>query len=89
MTIQKKEITLGKKIRVQSCIDTDYNFLRFTHMTRNNTDIKLEAVILSEIVFFSQFFFFFFNDKGGKIEDEKGARRKYSCVRRNVLIILP
>ena len=60
MTIQKKEITLGKKIRVQSCIDTDYNFLRFTHMTRNNTDIKLEAVILSEIVFFSQFFFFFF-----------------------------
>ena len=88
MTIQKKEITLGKKIRVQSCIDTDYNFLRFTHMTRNNTDIKLEAVILSEIVFFSQFFFFF-NDKGGKIEDEKGARRKYSCVRKNVLIILP
>lgn len=23
-------------------------------------------------------FFFFFNDKGGKIEDEKGARKKHS-----------
>ena len=27
-------------------------------MARNNTDMKLEAVILSGIVFFSQFFFF-------------------------------
>lgn len=33
--------------------------------------------------------FLFFNDKGGKIEDEKGARKKHSCVRRKVLIILP
>lgn len=56
-------------------------------MARNNSDIQLEAVILSETVFFSQFFFF--NDKGGKIEDEKGARTKHSCVRRKVLIILP
>lgn len=56
-------------------------------MARNNTDMKLEAVILSGIVFFSQFFCF--NDKGGKIEDEKGSRRKHSCVRREVLIILP
>ena len=31
----------------------------------------------------------YFNDKGGKIEDEKGARTKHSCVRRKVLIILP
>ena len=87
MTIQKKEITLGEKIRVQSCTDTNYNFLRITYMARNNTDMKLEAVILSGIVFFSQFFCF--NDKGGKIEDEKGSRRKHSCVRREVLIILP
>lgn len=27
-------------------------------MARNNSDIQLEAVILSETVFFSQFFFF-------------------------------
>lgn len=46
-------------------------------MAKNNRHTKLDVVILSGIVFFPRFFL---NEKGDKIEDQNGARKRKIVV---------